>query len=296
MHRILALAAIAALPFLAAPAMAQGAVQGASQGAPAPAGTLRLQSTVEAVRIAPLQRLPGAPSSATGQGRAACQHQLEPPATPAGREVALAGWGVTGEVAVGPYQAVSFVGAFQRGTSGTCLLGEGNIGIFRGTELLAIAYAPPNAARTIGRAIALEQDGLRIWDGDYLNQPLADMRIGADGSVTVQPLAAQEAVCNGAASIPNIYGRRINEARALLQRSGWAPAISRGRAEREQLDGRVAGLVRRGVPEVEDCSGTGMGFCGYTYRGAAGTLSVTTVGEGDFPTVAGYRARCGAPG
>ncbi|WP_211853137.1 hypothetical protein [Plastoroseomonas hellenica] len=290
MTRIPALAALLTLPFLAAPAAGQGAATGA------PAGTLRLQSTVAAVRIAPLQRLPRAPASAAGPGRTACGHQLEEARTPAGREVALAGWGVTGEVAIGPYQAVSFVGAFQRGTSGTCLLGDANIGIFRGTELLAVAYAPPNASRTIGRAVALERDGLRIWDGDYLNQPLADLRIGADGSVTVQPLAAQEAVCDGAASIPNIYGRPINEARSLLQRSGWAPAVSPGRAERERLDGRVADLVRRGVPEVEDCSGTGMGFCGYTYRGAAGTLSVTTVGEGDFPTVAGYSARCGAPG
>ncbi|MBR0668088.1 hypothetical protein GXW71_27285 [Roseomonas hellenica] len=50
------------------------------------------------------------------------------------------------------------------------------------------------------------------------------------------------------------------------------------------------------MPEVEDCSGTGMGFCGHTYRGPAGRLHVTTVGEGSFPSVAGYRAQCGAAG
>jgi hypothetical protein len=282
MKRILVAAALLAAPSLGAPALGQDAP--------------RLQSTVGAVRLVPLQRLPQAPASATGAERAACGHQLEEARSPAGRAVALTGWGVTGEVAIGPYQAVSFVGAFRRGTSGTCLLGDGNVGIFRGVELLAIASAPPGASRTIGRAIALGQDGLRIWDGDYLNQPLADMRLSADGGLTVQPLAAQEAVCNGAASVPNIYGKPINQARALLQRSGWAPAVSPGRAEREQLDGRVAGLVRRGVPEVEDCSGTGMGFCGYTYRGPAGRLHVTTVGEGDFPTVAGYRAQCRGAG
>lgn len=292
MKSILALAAIATLPFLAAPAAGQGSVAGAPQAA----GALRVQSTVEAVRITPLQRLPQAPRSAAGVARTACGHLLEEARTPAGREVALAGWGVTGEVSIGPYQAVSFVGAFERGTSGSCQLSQGNIGLFRGADLLAVAYAASNNGRTIGRAVAFERDGLRIWDGDFLSQPLADLRLGADGSLTIQPLAAQEAVCNGAASIPNIYGRPINEARSLLQRSGWVPAVSPGRAAREQLDERVADLVRRGVPEVEDCSGTGFGFCRYGYRGTAGTLSVTTVGDNDFPAVSGYGVRCGAPG
>jgi hypothetical protein len=290
MTRILALAAIAALPFLTAPALGQGVATGAAQAA----GTLRVQSVVAALRFVPLQRLPRAPASAAGEDRASCGHLLATPRSPAGRQVAEAGWGVTMEVGIGPYQAVSFVGAFERGTSGSCQLGEGNIGIFRGAELAAIAYAPANASRTIGRVVALEQEGLRIWDGDFLSQPVADLRLGADGSLTILPLAAEEAVCNGAARVPNIYGKPINEARTLLERSGWAPVVSPGRAERERLDGRVAALVRRGVPEVEDCSGTGFGFCGYTYRGAAGTLSVTSVGDDDSPAVSGYQARCGA--
>lgn len=292
MKSILALAAIATLPFLAAPAAAQGGAAGAPQAA----GALRVQSTVAALRFVPLQRLPQAPASAAGAARATCGHLLGEARTPAGREVALAGWGVTGEARIGPYQAVSFVGAFQRGTSGSCLLGEGNVGIFRDAQLLAIAYVAPNSRRTIARAVPLEQDGLRIWDGDYLSQPLADLHLGADGGLTIQPLAAEERVCGGAASIPNIYGRPINEARGLLARSGWSPVTSPGRTARERLDERVADLVRRGVPEVEDCSGTGFGFCRYGYRGAAGTLNVTTVGDNDFPAVSGYGVRCGASG
>lgn len=292
MNRILALAAIATLPLLAAPA----AGQGNAPGAPPAAGAIRVQSMVAALRFVPLQRLPQAPTSAAGAARAACGHLLAEARTPAGREVALAGWGVTGEVGIGPYQAISFVGAFERGTSGSCQLGQGNLGIFRGADLLAVAYAPGNAGRTIGRAVAFERDGLRLWDGDFLSQPLADLRLGADGGLAIQPLAAEERVCAGAASVPNIYGRPINEARGLLARSGWSPVTSPGRAERERLDSRVADLVRRGVPEVEDCSGTGFGFCGYSYRGAAGALSVTTVGDNDFPAVSGYGVRCAASG
>lgn len=292
MNRILVLAAIATLPLLAAPA----AGQGNAPSAPQAAGAIRVQSLVAALRFVPLQRLPQAPASAAGAARAACGHLLAEVRTPAGREVALAGWGVTGEVGIGPYQAVSFVGAFERGTSGSCQLGQGNLGIFRGADLLAVAYAPGNDGRTIGHAVAFERDGLRLWDGDFLSQPLADLRLGADGSLTIQPLAAEERVCGGAASVPNIYGRPINEARGLLAQSGWSPVVSPGRGEREQLDPRVADLVRGGVTEVEDCSGTGFGFCGYHYRGAAGTLRVITVGDNDFPSVARYSARCGSPG
>ena len=89
--------------------------------------------------------------------------------------------------------------------------------------------------------------------------------------------------------VPNIHGRPINEARTILQRNGWTPAPPQ---TRDGNGSRVSGLVRRGVPEVEDCSGTGFGFCAYSYGGAAGTLSVTTAGDDDLPAVAGYSVRC----
>lgn len=288
MTRILALAALVPLPFLAAAAMGQG-------GTADTPGAIRVQSMVEALRIVPLQRLPRAPASAAGEARADCRHLLAAPRTPAGRQVADAGWGVTGEAVIGPYQAVSFVGSFERGTSGSCQLGQGNVGLFRGAALAFVVYAPAGGSRSIGRAMALDGVGLRIWDGDFLSQPMADLRLGADDSPAIQPLAAQETVCNGKGSVPNIYGRPINEARTLLERSGWSP-VSPRRPAGERLDGRVADLVKRGVPEVEDCSGTGFGFCGYGYRGTVGALSVTTVGDDDYPKVSGYGVRCGKPG
>ena len=124
---------------------------------------------------------------------------------------------------------------------------------------------------------------------------MADLRLGADESLTIQPLSAQEAVCRGTASVPNVYGQPINRARDLLARNGWSPVIPR-RPPGERPDVRVADLIRRGVPEVEDCSGTGFGFCSYNYRGDGRTLNVTTVGDGDYPDVSGYAVRCTAPG
>lgn len=248
--------------------------------------TPTLRSEVPAVRLAPLQRLPRAPGGAVPEF---CRHLLAAPATAAGKAVAAAGWAVTREAPLGPYQAVAFVAAGESGTSGSCRLTDGNLALFRGGEIVAIAFAAARGAATVATLHPFGTDALRIWDGDFLSQPVADLRLGVDGSLVIQPLAAEERVCGGRAAVPNVYGRRIDEARALLLRQGWSPAPP---AQREAADSRAAELVRRGVPEVEDCSGTGFGFCGYAYRGAAGTLNVTTVGDDDFPTVSGYGVTC----
>ncbi len=276
------------LPILAAllaPVLLAGAAR--AQGTAPFVGT-PLRSDVPVLRIVGAKQLPNAHA---GPRPDFCRHLFAEARTPAGRRVAAAGWAVTREAALGSYQVVSFVRRAEPGTSGTCRLIDGNVGVFRGAELVAIAYAPA-AGAAIGRITPFGGDALRIWDGDFLNQPVADLRLGADGALTIQPLAAEERACGGRAVVPNIHGRPIDQARALLLRQGWTPAPP---APREGNDSRVAALIRRGVPEVEDCSGTGFGFCGYNYRIQGATLSVTTVGDNDFPTVAGYSITC-APG
>jgi hypothetical protein len=277
--RLSLLAALLAPALFAAPASAQG---------PAPttmaSGGAALRSDVAALRIVAAQRLPRAP---VGERPEFCRHLFATARTPAGAQVIAAGWAVTREAALGPYQAVSFVRGAEAGTSGACRMLDGNVGIFRGTDLVAIVYAPGGGA--VGSVQAFGPDALRIWNGDFLSQPVADLHIGPDGGFAIRPLAAEERACGGRAVVPNIYGRPINEARAMLLRHGWSPAPPQ---TRDGNDSRVADLLRRGVPEVEDCSGTGFGFCAYNYSSAAGTLSVTTVGDNDFPAVAGYSVRC----
>ena len=102
-------------------------------------------------------------------------------------------------------------------------------------------------------------------------------------------MAPQETLCGGKAVVPNIYGKPINEARRLLWARGWAPVPTRPAPEAASREGELA---KRGVTEVEGCSGTGFGYCSYNYRGGGGLLSVATVGEGDFPTVSGYSVTC----
>ncbi|MDO5642881.1 MAG: hypothetical protein Q4G26_10935, partial [Paracoccus sp. (in: a-proteobacteria)] len=56
-------------------------------------------------------------------------------------------------------------------------------------------------------------------------------------------------------------------------------------------------MADEGFPEIQDCAGTGFGFCGFDYRNANGdVLNVTTVGEryeGSGPDVSSYGVTCG---
>ncbi|WP_047099804.1 PASTA domain-containing protein [Sphingomonas sanxanigenens] len=243
-------------------------------------------SSVAAVRIAPLAVLPRAPADA---GEGDCSHLLQAPRSAAGRMVANKGWKVTAEQSIGRYQAVSFVGRVEQGTSGSCLLDAGNIALFEGTTLRAIVHGADGNTAAVGHAEPVEGGALRIWNGDFLSQPVADLAVGANGGATVTAPAPEERVCRGKGAVPNIYGMPIDKARAALGRAGWTPV----RADMVPTDPRAADLIRHGVIEAEDCSGTGFGYCGFAYRGAAGRLSVTTVGDAAMPEVSGYGVTCG---
>lgn len=264
-------------------------------GAPpqAPAEGFETASQVVDVAIMPLADLPPAPAGAAD--REGCEHLVAGAMSDAGRVVESLGWAVTGEATLGAHQAVSFVGRFEVGTSGSCLLGAGNIGFFSGNNLLAIAYAADETRLTIGSVMQRGDDGLRIWSGDFLQQPIADVRMIGDSAIAVIPLAPEETVCGGDATVPNVYGLPIGLARVLLMEAGWVGID--GSAERGE-DLRASELADAGMTEISGCSGTGFGFCAYSYEGPAGTLSVSTVGEGELPAgpaVSGYGVTCAAP-
>lgn len=250
-----------------------------------------LASQIPGLDIVALDRLPAAKG---GPGDAEfCSHLSIEPETAAGRAAQGLGWTVTAEAPFGDLTAVSFVGSFVQGTSGTCLRQDGNVGFFAGDRLVALIYATDATEMPIGFIAPFADTGLRLWSGDYLPMPLADIQPAANG-ITVTPLAASEPVCNGAAQVPLIYNLPIDIARKELAKAGWQPVPYTG--DRSESMGLDAEIAARGVPEVDICSGTGFGFCGYAYTGAAGSLGVTTMGEfgedGSFPTVAGYGVDC----
>lgn len=256
---------------------------------PALAG-LRLESQVRGLDIVPLATLPAAPQD---RGEAEfCSHLfLESASTPGGRDAAAKGWHVTAEAPLGDLTAVSFVGSATPATSGTCELQDGNIGLYSGGQLVALVYGSDPQARLVG-SLRPFGTGIRILSGDLLAATVADLSL--DGlDLIVTPPAAQEPVCDAAGVVPAIEGLSIDTARNLLTASGWQPVP--GDPETQGF-GMAQTLAEAGIPEVGDCSGTGFGFCSFTYSGKAGELSVITAGEGgedgSLPTVVRYRADC----
>jgi hypothetical protein len=247
------------------------------------------KSDVAGIEFVTLDHLPKAPASA--QSQKDCDWKLTKPKTAGGQAVAALGWGVTAEVPLGAYQAVSFAGQFVPSTSGACEIDKGNVAIFSDRQLIALAYAGKSSKQTIG-SIAELQDGLRIWDGGVVAAPIADIHV--DGkSLEVVPVAAEDAVCQGMGKVPNVYGKPIDQARQSLISAGWAPFKNpKNLAADEGQYGLELELTKQGIVEVDTCSGTGFNFCNFYYRKDAMELSVTTAGEEGFPRVVGYGAQC----
>lgn len=247
-------------------------------------GALRVQSTVKGIAFTRLDTLPKAPA-----GRHDCDNYVIAPHSAAGKKVASAGWGVTGEERIGRFQAVSFAASFEPSTSGTCFVGKGNVGIFDGGELIALAYAAGGSDMSIGSVHPFENDGLRIWDGGVLAGPVADIR-SAGNRLSVVELASEERFCRGKSVVPKIYGMPIGKARQALLRNGWSPVPYAG-TEGRWL--REAELAKAGFEEVASCAGTGFAFCGFDYKRSGARLTVVTAGEDEQPLVSGYQVECG---
>lgn len=271
-------AALAPGLVLSLPAAAQPS---ASTNAPAP----HVVSELKDIRVKALNSLPKAGGSVSD--RKGCPWRVLQPKSPAARLVAAQGWAVMADVPLGSYRAVSFAGQMEAGTSGTCNITQGNVAVFEGDKLLALAYGKSADEAAIGNLTALEGGAVRVWDGDVIGSPVGDLRVEADGIVRLGKLADEESVCNGQAKVPNVYGMPIDKARKALADKGWKPVRIKPDGESRQ-----AGLIKRGIVEVESCSGTGLAYCSFSYTGAAGALSVVTAGEKGLPNVVGYGTKC----
>lgn len=242
----------------------------------------------------PLTRLPPPPRLVEA---GSCNHLTVEPQSTGGKVAKALGWAVTAEVSLGSFDVVSFVGGFEPGTSGSCRMTDGNVGLFDGDQLRWLVYGEKDAAPSIGTVQAFEKAAIRIWSGDFLAQPVADMQIDANGAVSLGRLAPVERFCDGGASVPNIYGMPIGEAREAVQAAGWGPVL--GISPGEPVDVRSEELKAAGIYEVQSCSGTGFGYCSFGYAGQFSELSVVTVGEGgssSTPEVARYDVSCAIPG
>ena len=244
-------------------------------------------SEIPEIMIAAVSELPQGPGPTRENDN--CASSFIEPQTTAAQLVERRGWGVLSEVEMGDYSLVSFAGEFIPGTSGTCAIRQGNIGVFKGSRLTAIMYTANKSDELIGELIPTENGNIRLWSSGYLEYPVADIRLVSIGLV-VRTVASEDAFCDSNIPVPNIFGDKITDAREELQAAGWEPE------KQPRLEwGQQPSLYDLGVVEVIDCSGTGFGFCAYEYERSGASLHVTTAGElweNNVPEVANYSVIC----
>lgn len=261
--------------------------------AASPAQALDIPSQISGFQISKLTSLP---KNSAAQSEEHFCGAIKKPRTPAGQQVAGADWVVTGEETHDSLTFVSFVGETSSGTSGSCLLTQGNIGIFQNDTLQAVIYADASQPSGLGTVEAVEGNRIRIFDGDYLPVPVADLRIIDNDLLILSNVAERDSFCDGKATAPNVYGLPIHLARRLLLAEGWQPAANPPDAEESVVSGYVEHL-RKTMPEVQECSGTGFGFCNWEYRKDSDqALSVTTAGEAaddSSPQIVSFTVGCG---
>lgn len=251
-----------------------------------------VNSQVGSIRIAAADRLPAPRSPQSFEDGDFCANMRIQPVTAAGKHAASLGWYVTSEVEEAGYTAV---GIFSRGgsaTSGTCLISDGNVVLYRDGTPAAIVYEPPHPENESGLVggvgETLTNGRVRISDWTPPGFVHGDIELRPD-SITVVPVAAMETACGGI-GLPNIRGKTVPEARKLLAPHGWKPKdFSDG--EQDNPHDSATSLRAEGLSEFETCSGTGYGFCAVGYLHDSGaSLNVTTVGE-EY-RVSSYDARC----
>jgi hypothetical protein len=230
------------------------------------AGAFRVSSTMPNLQIARVNVVPAASPRSVVPDYCQLLRYDRVPATSIGREIARKGWHVTSEVQAAGHVVIGYVRDMQAGTSALCFPVDGHVAIANRNRLIAIISDAGNVRARIdngfygiGKVVDVPgSSNLRITDGTGAAAPIAEIRIAMDG-IRVGPLVPADAICHGRASVPNVYERTMPSAFRALRRAGWRP-----------FDGR------RGL---RDCSGTGVGYCFFTFRQGRRSLDIVTVGE-----------------
>jgi hypothetical protein len=246
-------------------------------------------SDVKGATLIPLAALPHSPEN--GSLDDFCEGYRARKMTDAGRQVAKLGWIVTSEAPLGRYRVVTFASGFTRGTSAICFPRNANIGIFDGSNLVALAYTARASDWQLGNVEPLENGALLVWEGQGVGAPIGELH-EENGGFHLMKVAAERTFCRGRAIVPNVYDKGLDVARKILIAHGWQPLP----ADDKPGDFDVAAeLVKHGVVEAETCSGTGVGYCSFHYRKSTDVLSVVTVGGDPQPAnddVVGYSVSC----
>jgi len=253
---------------------------------------LQVASDLGDYAFVPLRRLPRSPEK--GVLDEYCSGYRPTKLSPLARSVESAGWIVMSEAPLGRFHVVTFASGFDPGTSALCFARNANLAVFDGPALVALAYAkrpyrgPDDSENPIplGRVESLEDGtGLLVWT-DPPGVPVGELHVSGE-RLRLTARSPVHAYCRGEASAPDIYGRPITFARRILLARGWQP--HRPAEVPDDLD-RLLGDTDADTVELEACSGTGDGYCNWSYRTKAAQLHVITVGEDH--TVSSYGVEC----
>lgn len=260
----------------------------------AAAQELQLKSSLLGFQIRALTTMPANPDKIPFD-TLSCSVLLDQPETAAGRVVRQQGWGVAGEQQQGDYTFVSFAGEVGQGTSGGCELTKANVGIFQGDRPVAVIYTAGTEEDEFGPLRLIEPEGIRIWNGAMLPQPVGDLHL-REGTITLTPVAERDSFCGGRVTVPSLYNLPIDRVQELVKAEGWRAKEPDADTLAQRVDW-VKEMADEGFPEIQDCAGTGFNYCGFDYQNDSGdVLEVTTAGEryeGSGPDVSSYGVTCG---
>jgi len=196
-----------------------------------------------------------------------CNDSIIEPVTLNGKIISAKSWGVLSEQSLGPFEFVSFAGEFKDGLSGSCIISQGNVAIFKAGQLVGVIYTSSKDDELIGKLWIAEGGVVQLLNP--LFQSWADIKILKD-KIQIEYKASVQSFCNGAVIVPNVVGEPIREARQSLIEFAWEPIIQ----TEEVVLSFVEEMRQSGIVETIDCGGTGMGYCSFEYENPNATLWV----------------------
>ena len=185
------------------------------------------------------------------------------------------------------YHFIAFAGSFSGGTSSTCSISQSNIAIFEQDNLLGIIYLDASDASLIGSIRLMDAGFIRVFSGDAIQMPVADIHLSLNG-FELKTISALTAYCNGTSIVPSVFGKDIIEARNVLINHGFEPI----EAIEPSLPVWRMHLINDGIREVDACSGIGYSFCKFRYKNENSSVNLITAGDDAFPSVVRIGVNC----
>jgi len=228
--------------------------------------TVSLRAAFPDIEVTLRATLPEAPKDRQQECRTA------PAASPAGQAVAAKGWQVISEASLGDYTLVTFAANSSPGAGGVCELPDGNLAVFKGSQLTGFFWSTLTDNDFFGSLDAQREGILDLRRAAFPTVPVAEITLSAD-TITLQPLPKTLPGCGGTVEIPQLWLDPIGKVRESLIALGWTPMTPQAQ------DPISADMQAQGFPETESCSGTGENYCSYEYAQAGTKLRIISIGE-----------------